>query len=146
MLKQTYLINASVVVAYVFTWIPEWTTWTLLVAMAVYDVGAVLAPGGPLRLLIELAEERDEDIPALVYQARSVRILNSGLETCFVFQLWMSGVSGVSHLCRPRLQKNPAGQCYSLVGAEEVDIGETRHNEGEMGFIAIMSNQMRCII
>lgn len=77
MLKQVYLINASVIVAYVFTWIPEWTTWTLLVAMAVYDVGAVLAPGGPLRLLIELAEEREEDIPALVYQTRSVRVHES---------------------------------------------------------------------
>lgn len=126
MLKQIYLINASVVVAYVFTWIPEWTTWTLLVAMAVYDVGAVLAPGGPLRLLIELAEERDEDIPALVYQARSVRVLKCGIETSFILY-------PVSHLCCPRLQKNPAGQCYSMIGAEEVDIRERRHNEGKMG-------------
>jgi presenilin 1 len=44
----------------------------LLVAMAVYDVVAVLTPGGPLRALVELAQEREEDIPALVYQARAV--------------------------------------------------------------------------
>lgn len=37
---------AGVVTAYVFTWIPEWTTWVLLIAMAIYDVVAVLVPGG----------------------------------------------------------------------------------------------------
>lgn len=44
----------------------------LLVAMALYDLAAVLLPGGPLRLLVELAISRDEDIPALVYEARPV--------------------------------------------------------------------------
>lgn len=63
----------GVVTAYVFTWIPEWTTWVLLVAMAIYDVVAVLVPGGPLKMLVELAQEREETIPALVYEARPVR-------------------------------------------------------------------------
>ena len=67
--KQGFLIFIGVVVAFYFTRIPEWTTWTLLVAMALYDVVAVLAPGGPLRVLVELAQERDEEIPALVYEA-----------------------------------------------------------------------------
>lgn len=67
--KQGFLIFIGVVVAFYFTRIPEWTTWTLLVAMALYDIVAVLAPGGPLRVLVELAQERDEDIPALVYEA-----------------------------------------------------------------------------
>ena len=70
LMKQTYLVVTGVAVAFVFTWIPEWTTWVLLVAMAVYDVVAVLVPGGPLKMLVEMAEERDEDIPALVYEAR----------------------------------------------------------------------------
>jgi len=35
-------------VAFYFTRIPEWTTWVLLVAMAVYDLFAV---GLPLRVL-----------------------------------------------------------------------------------------------
>lgn len=34
---------------------------------------AVLMPGGPLKVLVELASERDEAIPALVYEARPVR-------------------------------------------------------------------------
>ncbi|RVW89828.1 Presenilin-like protein [Vitis vinifera] len=55
-----------------FTKLPEWTTWVLLVALAVYDLVAVLAPGGPLKLLVELASTRDEELPALVYEARPV--------------------------------------------------------------------------
>ena len=71
-LKKCYLVLTGVVVAFVFTWIPEWTTWVLLVAMAIYDILAVLVPGGPLKMLVELSQERDEDIPALVYEARRV--------------------------------------------------------------------------
>ena len=63
----------GVVVAYIFTSIPEWTTWVLLVAMALYDLFAVLTPSGPLQMLVNLAMERDEDIPALLYEAREVR-------------------------------------------------------------------------
>lgn len=71
-LTQAYLVVIGVLVAYWFTLLPEWTTWVLLVAMALYDLAAVLLPGGPLRLLVELAISRDEDIPALVYEARPV--------------------------------------------------------------------------
>lgn len=52
--------------------LPEWTTWALLISMALYDLAAVLLPGGPLRLLVELAISRNEEIPALVYEARPV--------------------------------------------------------------------------
>ena len=68
--KQGYLICVSTIVSFYFTQIPEWTTWSLLIAMALYDLYAVLTPNGPLRLIVELAQERDEDIPALVYESR----------------------------------------------------------------------------
>lgn len=73
LMKQCYLIITGVVTAYVFTWIPEWTTWMLVTLMALYDVVAVLVPGGPLKMLVELAQEREETIPALVYEARPTR-------------------------------------------------------------------------
>ncbi|XP_044984077.1 presenilin-like protein At2g29900 [Hordeum vulgare subsp. vulgare] len=71
-LHQAALLAIAVLTAFWFTLLPEWTTWALLVAMAVYDLGAVLIPGGPLRVLLELAIERNEEIPALVYGARPV--------------------------------------------------------------------------
>lgn len=60
MLKQGYLILIGVVVAYLFTFIPEWTSWVLLAVMAIYDIFAVLVPGGPLRMLVETAQERQQ--------------------------------------------------------------------------------------
>eukprot|EP00899_Mesostigma_viride_P008090 jgi/Mesvir1/17282/Mv07688-RA.2 len=69
-LKQGYLVIVGAIVAYWFTNLAEWTTWLLLGAMAIYDLIAVLMPGGPLKLLVELAMERNEEIPALIYEAR----------------------------------------------------------------------------
>ena len=68
-----YLIFIGVVTALWFTHLPAMTTWALLILMALYDVAAVLSPAGPLRAIVELAEERDEDIPALVYESRPLR-------------------------------------------------------------------------
>lgn len=78
LVTQAYLVMIGMLVAYWFTLLPEWTTWVLLVAMALYDLAAVLLPVGPLRLLVELAISRDEDIPALVYEARPVAHHDSG--------------------------------------------------------------------
>ncbi|KAJ1421818.1 Presenilin/signal peptide peptidase [Sesbania bispinosa] len=72
LVTQGYLVIIGILVAYWFTMLPEWTTWAMLVAMALYDLAAVLLPVGPLRLLVELAISRDEEIPALVYEARPV--------------------------------------------------------------------------
>lgn len=71
-LRQAYMVLCGIIVASWFTKLPEWTTWTLLVALAVYDLVAVLVPGGPLKILVELASSRDEELPALVYEARPV--------------------------------------------------------------------------
>lgn len=69
---QSYLVVIGVLVAFCFTMLPEWTTWSLLIAMSLYDLAAVLLPGGPLRLLVEMAISRDEEIPALIYEARPI--------------------------------------------------------------------------
>lgn len=55
LLKQGYLVTTGVVTAYLFTFIPEWTTWVMLVAMALYDLCAVLTPHGPLKVKGTLA-------------------------------------------------------------------------------------------
>jgi presenilin 1 len=73
--NQGYLIAISVILATVFTQLPPWTTWAILVLVAIYDLFAVLCPRGPLRVLVETAQERDEPIPALIYNA-SIYMLN----------------------------------------------------------------------
>ncbi|KAG2484665.1 hypothetical protein HYH03_016553 [Edaphochlamys debaryana] len=65
-----YLIWVGIITAYIFTFIPEWTAWVILVFMAIYDIVAVLVPGGPLKALVELAIERQQELPALIYEAR----------------------------------------------------------------------------
>ncbi|KAK1317978.1 Presenilin-like protein [Acorus calamus] len=70
LVRQGYMVCLGIIVAAWFTRLPEWTTWSLLIALALYDLVAVLAPGGPLKLLVELASTRDDDLPALVYEAR----------------------------------------------------------------------------
>eukprot|EP00195_Chlamydomonas_chlamydogama_P016551 CAMPEP_0202908100 /NCGR_PEP_ID=MMETSP1392-20130828/44889_1 /ASSEMBLY_ACC=CAM_ASM_000868 /TAXON_ID=225041 /ORGANISM="Chlamydomonas chlamydogama, Strain SAG 11-48b" /LENGTH=370 /DNA_ID=CAMNT_0049597257 /DNA_START=155 /DNA_END=1264 /DNA_ORIENTATION=- len=69
-LKQCYMVWVGIITAYIFTWIPEWTSWVLLVLMALYDIAAVLIPGGPLKMLVDLAIERQQALPALIYEAR----------------------------------------------------------------------------
>ncbi|KAL2232911.1 UNVERIFIED_CONTAM: Presenilin-like protein [Sesamum indicum] len=76
--KQSNLVVLGIIVAAWFSRLPEWTTWVVLVALALYDLAAVLAPGGPLKLLVELASSRNEELPALVYESRPNVGRNSG--------------------------------------------------------------------
>lgn len=76
--KQSNMVVLGIIVAAWFSRLPEWTTWVVLVALALYDLAAVLAPGGPLKLLVELASSRDEELPALVYESRPNVGRNSG--------------------------------------------------------------------
>lgn len=68
-MAQAYLVCVSVIMAWVLTQLPEWTSWALLVVLALYDLCAVLTPCGPLRALVALAQERRDPIPGLLYEA-----------------------------------------------------------------------------
>jgi presenilin 1 len=64
------MVTLTIIVAAWLSRLPKWTTWIMLVALAMYDLVVVLASQGPLRMLVELASSGDDELPALVYESR----------------------------------------------------------------------------
>lgn len=69
-ITQIYLVFTSVILAWHLSHFDEWTAWTLLVMLALYDLCAVLTPCGPLRALVNaMQEEGSPEMPGLLYEA-----------------------------------------------------------------------------
>lgn len=68
-LTQAYLIMLSVILGWMLTRLPEWSTWMILIFVAFYDIIAVLGPRGPLRMLVEEAQKRNEPLPGFIYDS-----------------------------------------------------------------------------
>lgn len=67
---QGYLVTSSVVVAWQLSYMNDWTAWTMLVMLALYDLFAVLSPCGPLKALTQLMSRPGaRPLPGLLYEA-----------------------------------------------------------------------------
>ncbi|KAH9364120.1 hypothetical protein HPB48_010499 [Haemaphysalis longicornis] len=68
-LQQLYLVIESAFMALMLiTYLPPYTIWVVLVVVPIWDLVAVLAVHGPLRILVETAKERKEALqPGLVF-------------------------------------------------------------------------------
>jgi len=120
------MVCLGIIVAAWFTKLPEWTTWTLLVALALYDLVAVLAPGGPLKLLVDLASTRNEELPALVYEARPTVATRTPAALGFI----VAGVSD-SEASRIELQVVSRDNVSNNDDEDDIDVNHGRSDEGE---------------
>lgn len=68
-LQQFYLILESAFMALILiTVLPAWTVWVVLCLLPLWDLVAVLAVHGPLRILVETAKQRKEGLqPGLIF-------------------------------------------------------------------------------
>lgn len=70
-ITQMYLVTTSVILAWNLSHFDDWTAWTLLIMLAIYDLCAVLTPCGPLKVLVKLMQKNNSpEMPGLLYEAK----------------------------------------------------------------------------
>lgn len=71
--QQFYLIhNSSLLAVLIVQMLPGWAPWLMMIFMVIWDTFAVLAPIGPLNLILAMAErEGVVEMPGLVYSTAS---------------------------------------------------------------------------
>jgi len=73
LVTRSYQIVIATLVAWHLAAYPPVTTWVSLLALATYDFFAVLAPCGPLNVLVGLMVRRRETLPGILYEVPAPR-------------------------------------------------------------------------
>ena len=72
--SRSYTVLIGAMVGWWLVRLPEWTTWAFIGLVALYDIVAVLSPKGPLRVLVEESQARNEPLPAVIYKGDRVQL------------------------------------------------------------------------
>lgn len=141
LVRQGYMVALAVIVAAWLSRLPEWTTWIMLVALALYDLVAVLAPRGPLRMLVELASSRDDELPALIYESRPTVGPATGsssyasvMGSVEMQDMADSAQAGGSQYDRMEQEENGSRAVVEMrnLGGSQSGIGENNRSRGSM--------------